>query len=167
MKLDIDHRPVPSWVRIALVVLGVPNVVAGLWAVAAPESWYDRFPGFGPALVAAEPPFNAHLATDAGAGLLASGVVVVVAAWLADRRSVALGTIAFAAFAVPHAVYHVLNSAPGLSTAENVQNAVTVSLAALAAVGLLTVTLRGPEAPDGADGADVADRTAREGSARP
>jgi len=38
-----------------------------------------------PRLVAAEPPYNAHLATDAGAGLLASGLVLLVAAWLSDR----------------------------------------------------------------------------------
>ena len=41
---------------------------AGLWAVLAPERWYDDFPGFDPRLVSAEPPYNAHLVTDAGPG---------------------------------------------------------------------------------------------------
>lgn len=130
---------VHPWVRIGLIALGLPNALAGLWAVAAPEGWYDRFPGWDPRLVAAEPPFNAHLATDAGAGLLASGVVLLVAAWLADRRSVRLALVSFAAFAVPHSAYHALNPAPGLTAAEDVQNAavlvVTVLIAAVLATG--------------------------------
>jgi len=122
-------------VRVALVVLGLPNAAAGLWAALAPESWYDSFPGWAPRLVAAEPPYNAHLATDAGAGLLASGVVLLVAAWLADRRSAQLALVAFAAFAIPHAGYHVLNPAPGLTSAQDLQNAVLlVSTAVVAAV---------------------------------
>lgn len=142
MSASAGHRPVPSWVRMGLVALGVPNMAAGLWAVLAPASWYESFPGFDPHLVAAEPPFNAHLATDAGAGLLASGAVLLVAAWLGDRRSVALGTVAFACFAVPHAAYHVLNPAPGLDGAEDVRNALTLVFVAGAALVLLVATLR-------------------------
>lgn len=142
MTVSLRHGPVPSWVRIGLVALGIPNVVAGLWAAFAPGSWYESFPGFGPALVAAEPPFNAHLATDAGAGLLASGVVLLFAAWLGDRRSVALGTVAFACFAVPHAAYHVLNPAPGLDGAEDARNAFTLVFVAGAAVVLLVAAMR-------------------------
>lgn len=142
MGVPAAHGPVAAWVRIGLVALGVPNVVAGLWAVAAPSSWYESFPGFDPQLVAAEPPFNAHLATDAGAGLLASGAVLLVAAWLGDRRSVALGTVAFACFGVPHAAYHVLNPAPGLDTAEDARNALTLVFVAGAALVLLVATLR-------------------------
>lgn len=107
MSISVGHAPLATWVRIALVALDVPNVVAGLWAVLAPRSWYESFPGFDPRLVAAEPPFNAHLATDAGSGLSASGAVLLVAAWFGDRRSVALATVDFACFTVPHAAYHV------------------------------------------------------------
>jgi len=60
--------------------IGVPQVVIGLWALAAPKSWFDSFPGFAPRVVAAEPPYNEHLASDVGAGFLATGVVLVVAA---------------------------------------------------------------------------------------
>ena len=133
------------WVRVALVALAVPNVVTGLWAVVAPAGWYERFPGWDPRLIAAEPPFNAHLATDAGAGLLASGVVLLVAAWLADRRSVLLGLAAFATFAVPHAAYHVLNPAPGLDGAENLQNSVLLA-ATVGAVGAIALVVARGEA---------------------
>lgn len=135
--------PSPRWVRIALVALGLPNAAAGLWAALAPESWYDSFPGWAPRLVAAEPPYNAHLATDAGAGLLASGVVLLVAAWLADRRSAQLALVAFAAFAIPHAGYHVLNPAPGLTSAEDLQNAVLLAFTAVAALVLFVAASRG------------------------
>lgn len=125
---------VPSWVRLGLVVLGLPNVVAGLWAIFAPRNWFESFPGFDPRLVAAEPPFNAHLVTDAGAGLFASGVVLLIAAWLADARSVQLAVVAFAAFAVPHAAYHASNAAPGLTDAENLQNTALLLVALALAV---------------------------------
>jgi len=138
---------VATWVRIGLVALGVPNVATGLWAVLAPASWYDTFPGFDPRLVAAEPPFNAHLATDAGAGLFASGAVLLVGAWLGDRRSVALATVAFACFAVPHAAYHVLNPAPGLDAGEDLRNALTLVFVVVAAAVLLVAALRTPRMP--------------------
>lgn len=141
-----QHEPVspaPLWVRIALVAIGLPNALAGIWAVVAPESWFDSFPGWAPRLVAAEPPFNAHLATDAGAGLLASGLVLLVAAWLADRRSVQLALVAFSAFAIPHAAYHALNPAPGLSSGEDLQNAVLLAFTAGVAAVLLMASRRG------------------------
>jgi hypothetical protein len=117
---------VPVWVRIGLVALGIPNALAGLWAVLSPEGWFEDFPGWDPRLVAAEPPFNAHLATDAGAGLFASGLVLLAAAWLADRRSVQLAVVAFLAFAIPHTTFHATNDAPGLTDGENARNVITL-----------------------------------------
>lgn len=141
---------VRPWVRIGLVALAAPNVLAGLWAVLAPRSWFDTFPGWSPHLVAAEPPYNAHLATDAGAGLLASGVVLLLAAWFADRRSIQLGLVAFAAFSIPHAAYHVLHEAPGLTSAEDAQSAGMLVFTAIAAVVLFAAASRPPERATGA-----------------
>ncbi|SVC66508.1 uncharacterized protein METZ01_LOCUS319362, partial [marine metagenome] len=42
--------------RLILLVLGVPNVIAGAWAVLAPVNWYEDFPGWSPRLVSALPP---------------------------------------------------------------------------------------------------------------
>lgn len=131
-----SNTAVRPWVRIGLVALAAPNLGAGIWAVLAPQSWFDTFPGWAPHLVAAEPPYNAHLATDAGAGLLASGVVLLLAAWFADRRSIQLSLVAFAAFSIPHAAYHVLHKAPGLTSVENVQSASLLVFTAVAAVAL-------------------------------
>ena len=145
---------IPTWVRVGLVALGLPNAAAGLWAVAAPESWYERFPGWDPRLVAAEPPYNAHLATDAGAGLLASGLVLLVAAWLADPRSARLAVVAFAAFAVPHTAFHALNPSPLLTSAQDAQNVAVLVFSVVAAVALL-LGARMPR-PDRAQAIDTA-----------
>src|SRR5258708_38801097 len=101
------EREVPRWVRLGVAVtLGAPQLVIGLWAVLAPKNWFESFPGFDPRLVAAEPPYNAHLATDAGAGLLATGVVLLVAALWANRAAIQAALLAYVAFTLPHAVYH-------------------------------------------------------------
>lgn len=129
-----------GWVRLALVALGVPNLLTGLWAVASPQGWFEDFPGWDPRLVAAEPPFNEHLATDAGAGLLASGLIVLAAAWMGTRSAVRLGLIGYAAFAIPHAGWHVLNPSESLSGMEEVQNTAPLVFAAVATVGLFIAT---------------------------
>jgi len=138
-------RPAARWVRAVLVILGLPNVMAGTWAVLAPNSWFDRFPGWDPRL------YNAHLATDAGSGLLASGLVLLVAAWLADRRSILLALVAFLAFAIPHGVFHTFHDSPGLTDAQGVQNAVMLLGSVAGAVVLLVVTARasGPRGEPG------------------
>lgn len=142
--------PVATWVRIALIALGIPNAAAGLWAVLAPSGWYGDFPGWDPRLVAAEPPYNEHLVTDAGAGLLASGFVLLAAAWLADRRSVRFGVVAFLVFAVPHTFWHAVNESPGLTSSEDAQNVATLVFSVVVGVVLLVAT--------GRAGRPVADR---------
>jgi hypothetical protein len=151
MSTTPSSGSVPVWVRIGLVALALPNALAGLWAVVSPEGWYDTFPGWDPRLVAAEPPFNAHLATDAGAGLLASGVVLLVAAWLGDRRSTVLAVVAFLAFAAPHAAYHWTNRAPGLTSAEQAQTVALLVFTCVAAVALLIGSTRGRAAETAAE----------------
>ena len=116
--------PVPDWVRIGLVVLlAAPQLVIGLWAMIAPQRWFDSFPGVGPALVAGEPPFNQHLASDVGAAFFATGVALVLAAYWGSRRPVQLALATFVAFTIPHVGYHALNPAPGLSATADVANA--------------------------------------------
>jgi len=122
---------VPLWVRLGLVALAVPQALTGGWALLDGAGWFESFPGFDPRLVAAEPPFNAHLAADAGAGFLATAVALVLAAWWGERRVVWLALAAYAAFAVPHLVYHWANPAPGLSGAEDVRNVISLGIAAV------------------------------------
>ena len=131
---------VPDWVRLGLIVtMAVPQLVIGLWAVLAPESWFDSFPGFDPRLVAAEPPYNQHLASDAGAGFVATGVALLAAAIWANRTGVRVALLAFVAFTLPHVVYHATNPSDLLSGSQDVVNVLTLAsglvLAAVFAYG--------------------------------
>jgi hypothetical protein len=121
---------VADWVRAGLVALGVVQLYTGVWAIVDPSGWFARFPGFDPRLVAADPPYNAHLATDAGAGFLATAVALLLAAWWAERRVVLVALAAYLAFAVPHLVFHAANPAPGLTAGEDARNVVTLVIAA-------------------------------------
>lgn len=124
--------------------LAVPQVAIGLWAVLAPSGWFDSFPGFDPRLVAATPPFNEHLATDAGAGFLATGVALLVAAVWGWRRPFVLGLVTYLCFTVPHALYHAFNEAPGLSGSEDVVNVFGLALGPVVAAGVLVLAVWRP-----------------------
>ena len=76
------------WKRLILIGLAVPNILAGCWAVLSPAHWYENFPGWSPRLVSALPPFNEHLVSDSGSGLLATGLLVLIAGLCLDRKSV-------------------------------------------------------------------------------
>lgn len=123
----------PTWLRVLMVLLAVPNLITGLWAVVDPQHWYETFPGWAPQLISALPPYNEHLATDAGAGLLASGVAMGLAALWPRREVVITATVAFLAFSLPHVLWHVANPADGLTSAENTVNDLTLAAAVVGA----------------------------------
>jgi hypothetical protein len=146
-KVTDEEVLVPRWVRLGLfVLLAVPQLVTGAWAVVAAENWYESFPGVDPRLVAAEPPFNAHLATDAGAGFLATGVALAFAAVWGRRSGIVVALVAYGAFAIPHFVYHAANPAPGLTSAEDAFNVALLASGLVFAAVLVWGTLR-PGAP--------------------
>lgn len=123
MTMESDEDRVPTWVRIVMIAaLAAPQLLIGVWAIAAPQNWFDTFPGVGPHLVSAEPPFNQHLASDVGAGFFATGVALLVAAIVARRSGVYVALAAYAAFTVPHVLYHGFHEATGLTRSENLLN---------------------------------------------
>lgn len=87
-------------------------------------------------------PFNAHLATDAGGGFLATGVVLVLAAAWGERRVAQLALGGVLTFALAHLSYHALSPAPGLTESENVISVIALVLAAAIPVALLVATRR-------------------------
>jgi hypothetical protein len=114
---------VPTWVRVGVVAtLAVPQLIIGLWAMVAPERWFDTFPGFAPHLVAAAPPYNAHLVSDVGAAFFATGVALLVAAAWATRPAIWTALVAYVAFTAPHALYHATHPADALSGVADVGN---------------------------------------------
>lgn len=92
--------------RAWLLVLAMTGVVIGGWAVAAPRSFYDGFPGFGRHWVAADGPYNQHLVRDVGAFFLALGVVAAFAIWLGSVAAARLAALGWLVFGVPHVLYH-------------------------------------------------------------
>lgn len=133
---------VPGWVRLGLVVaLALPQLAVGIWAVLDPAGWFADFPGVDPRLVAAEPPYNQHLATDAGAGFLCTGVALGLAALWGRRSGVLVALATLAAFAVPHLTYHAGHPSELLTSGEQALNlgllGTPLVVAAILAVGTL------------------------------
>jgi hypothetical protein len=139
---EVTGKLTSPWVTVALVVLAAPNLLAGLWGLVAPEHWFDHFPGWTPRLVAAFPPFNEHLATDAASGLFAAGVAATIAVWWRRRDVVIVAMATFLAFALPHALFHLAHPADALSGVENVINTLTLWSAVAIAVAVAIVALR-------------------------
>jgi hypothetical protein len=129
-------------VTVALVVLAAPNLAAGVWGLVAPEHWFDNFPGWAPRLAAAFPPFNEHLVSDAAGGLFAAGVAAAIALCWRRREVVIVAMVAFLAFALPHAVFHLAHPADALSDNEDLVNTVTLWVAVAIAVAIMLVALR-------------------------
>jgi hypothetical protein len=133
----LTERGQPTYVRVVMLLLAVPNLVAGGWALASPQGWFDNFPGWAPALVAAYPPFNEHLVVDAGAGLFASGLVMAVATVWTRREVAIMASISYLSFALPHAVWHWVNPSDGLAASEDVVSTASLVLAVVGAAFVL------------------------------
>ena len=92
--------------RVLLVLMAVSSGFIGLWALFAPLSFYDDFPGAGRHWVSADGPYNEHLVRDVGGLYLALTVVTVVAAIVLGRVIVRTAAVATLMFAIPHLAYH-------------------------------------------------------------
>jgi hypothetical protein len=85
------------------VVGGLLFVGFGLWAFAAPRSFFDT--------VAVFEPYNAHFIRDIGAFQVGLGAVLLLATWWRDALLVALSGVAVgAAF---HVVSHIIDRDAG------------------------------------------------------
>ncbi|MFE3023188.1 hypothetical protein [Nocardia tengchongensis] len=105
MRLEINRR---RWIAlfIMLGVLTATGVVTGLWAVFAPESFYDSYPGFGLRWVRVDGPYNHHLVADVGAFFLALGAISAAALYYRDSVIARIAGLAWLVFGVPHFLYH-------------------------------------------------------------
>jgi hypothetical protein len=130
-------------VRAGLILLGLLHLSWGVPAVLAPRWFFDTFPGFGLAWTAAYPPYNAHLMTDVGAAFTTIGVLLLLAAWLDDRRVTAVVLVGVLIFSTLHLVFHLRDH--GLLHGFDLGASLT-SLAAgvLAPVALLLLSGRKP-----------------------
>lgn len=94
--------------RTILWVVGIPQLVTGIWAFVAPASWFRAFPGLDLGWVSSLGPYNEHLVTDVGALLMALGLLLVLAGYVLDRRVVQFTVLVQVIFALPHLIYHLV-----------------------------------------------------------
>ena len=132
-----DARVAPGW-RVLLAIVGGLDIGTGGWALLDPQGWWDKFPGFGHHWVSGQGgAFNDHLASDAGAGFLAVGVLLVVGAVLGTPLAVRLAALALLVHALPHFIYHVAHSNQHLSGGD--KSAGIYGLLAEAVIGAITL----------------------------
>ena len=95
-----------SWERVTAGLFGVALLSSGLWAMAAPESFY--------ATVAQYPPYNRHFIHDIGAFMLGLGATLGFGLAVGDGFLVALVGNAIGALAhfISHAVDRDLGGQP-------------------------------------------------------
>lgn len=127
--------------RIGMLLLIVPQAIAGLWAFLAPRSFYDDFPGFGRTWVAPIGDFNEHFIADTGNLLLVMCLLLGIAAFYLERRLVRIALVLWLAFSVPHFIAH-LQLSELFSTSDNLGNVVTLGVAVLLPILLLLLTWR-------------------------
>jgi hypothetical protein len=113
--------------RIGLGLLAASMALMGAWALFAPESFFEDFPGSGFRPVAALPPYNQHLVTDFGALNLALAFVVGAAAVTLSRPLVfaALGAVLINGLA--HLAFHAGHQGT-LSDSDQTSNLIALSL---------------------------------------
>jgi AhpD family alkylhydroperoxidase len=131
-------------VRAVLGGLGIVQVVDGLWAVLAPRSYYGDFP-LGRGWVEALPAYNEHLMRDVGGLFLATGLVLLAAAWALERRLVIVAAASYLLFAVPHTAYHLFNLEP-YATGDAIANVLALAATVLLPAWVLFVVRRRPPA---------------------
>jgi hypothetical protein len=136
--------PLAVWQRLGLLVLGIPQTAAGLWALVAPHDWYDTFPGGGREWLPAFGPYNEHFAIDAGVGIFAAGVLALLAAGILERRVVQVAMIGYLAWSLPHAIWH-LTALDALDTDDNVINVITLAITVVGPLALLLTANRLPD----------------------
>jgi len=129
------------WVRGALAFLSLGELAVGIWALVLPRSFYEDFPSSGREWVSTLGPYDEHLVRDVGEFNLAFGVLLALAAILADRRLVQVSLVAYLVYTVPHFVFH-LTQTHAFSMADNLAQLVSLGfqvalpVAILLAVGL-------------------------------
>lgn len=124
--------------RLVLAAVAVSNLATGLLALLAPRAFYDHFP-FGAGWVAALPPYNQHLTTDAGAFFLAFGLLLAWAAWRMAPALVVPVCAAWTVVAAVHLTFHVTHL-DGLSSGDQILQ--TTGLAAALAPAVVAVKVR-------------------------
>lgn len=116
---DDTVRSRAGWTHKVAVAAGVFFTVFGLWAFAAPQSFFDA--------IATYEPYNRHFSHDLGAFQLGLGAVLLLAAWRPGHGLAT--TLAGAGFGSAfHAVAHVLDRDLGGRPAIDIPGLVAIAV---------------------------------------
>ncbi len=118
------------------------QAIDGFYALLAPRSFYDDFPG-GRGWVEALPAYNEHLVRDVGALFLATAVVLAAAAFYLERRLIAVALVSFLAFSIPHLIYHSFHL-DVYDGGDVIANVITLAATVVVPVWLLWLLARPP-----------------------
>ena len=145
MKRRHWHHPrrTRSWVRFGLWFLAASAALVGPWALLAPRSFYDSFPGAGFAWVSLLPPYNEHLVRDVG-GLYTGFVILFI--WCAvtlDHRLMQAALVGWSFSAIPHLLFHLFNGENFDATDKFFQNGSLIALAVVPILILVSISRQG------------------------
>lgn len=112
-----------TWPRLVAAFVGAATAALGLWAMAAPQSFFDT--------VATFEPYNQHLLQDIGAFQLGLGAVLLLALTGRDVLSVALLGVGIGSAA--HTVSHIIGIDLGGRPASDIPLFAVVSVLLMAA----------------------------------
>ena len=136
-------------VRAGLVYLMVSFLGVGLWATLDTRGFYDGFPGGGRHWVEGDGPYNAHLVSDAGAGFLAVGIVLLLAVVWMERRVVQAALVAGFVHGGLHLLFHLRHPSDAIGDADRLISNGALAFGVAVAVALLVTVSRAPADPAG------------------
>jgi hypothetical protein len=90
-----------AYVRAVLITFAAVQLVLGVWLTLVPKTFYDHVP-----TVDWDPPYAEHAFRDFGAASLGLAIVLIAAAVRLDRFLATLALVAYLAFSIPHAIFH-------------------------------------------------------------
>jgi AhpD family alkylhydroperoxidase len=127
--------------RTALLSVGVPQLIAGLWLRIAPHDFYENFPGLGAHWVRVLGPYDGHALTDYGAALIGFSAGLVAVALFPRLRALPVMVSAWLLAAIPHLAYHLAATGP-LSATSNVINISLLAGSVIVPAAVLVIDLR-------------------------
>jgi hypothetical protein len=131
--------------RALLAALAVSAAYPGLWAVVAPSSFFEEFPGAGRHWTAELPAYSEHLVTDVGAFYLGFALLLAWAAGRPSRELIVPVCTAFALFSAIHLAWHSAHLG-GFSTLDAVLQTASLAAVLVASAGAAVIAARRPAA---------------------
>jgi hypothetical protein len=132
--------------RAMAAVLGVSAADVGIWATAAPHSFYTSFPLPGRHWVSMAGAYDEHLVRDVGGLYLALLAVTCWAIVRATSEAFRVTGAAWTVFSLPHLLFHATHL-DGMGTLDSVVEVGSLAATLLLALALLLPQARAGESP--------------------